>query len=200
MPSPTLAATLAAYAGITGAHIAGHYNAASKEGVRLSTNVGNLTESWNVPNERRRGDYESAQKKYPSLAGLLLTDKEYADENNRKRTNIHGGGFDMQGKLTELVSSAYPDQDVAKSVRMAEAIHEALYASGVFEKVAKNMIPGGDFGGMEQTSGNKHTRGLIALDALKNLIMATNGKKETNWDMRPTVIDGAPGLLYSRFF
>lgn len=200
MPSPTLAATLAAYAGITGAHLAGHYDAANKEGVPISTNVRALTESWNVPNDRQPGDYEAAIKKNPSLANLFMTDKEYADMNNRKRANIHGGGFDMQGKITQLVSDAYPDQDVAKSVRMAEAIHEALYASGAFEKGAKDMIQGGDFGGMEKTSGNKQTRAIVALDAIKNFIMATNGKKETNWDVRPTVIDGAPGAMFSTRF
>jgi hypothetical protein len=197
MPSPTLAATLAAYAGISGAHLAGHYDAANKHSIPISMDAKGMSERWSVPNERKPGDYEKASGK--SWAKLYMSDKEYEDALNRTRADIHGGGFDMQGKITQLVSEAYPDQDIAKSARMAQSIHEALYVSGVFEKMAKGetAFPGGDFGGMEKTSGNKQTRAIVALDAIKNFIMATNGKKEKDWDIRPTVIDGSPGAVFN---
>lgn len=195
MASPTLEGTLAAYAGIVGSHIVGHFNAAHKENVPIKLNAKNLTEEWSVPNKRKSGDLEKAlQQPY---GYLYMTDTEYNNELNRKRANIHGGGFDLQGKFTQFISEAFPDSDSAKSTRMAQALYEMVYASGLSDKMANNMIKGGDFGGIKQTSGNKQMRALITLDAIKNAIMATNGKPETNWDIRPTVVDGSPGAVFT---
>lgn len=153
---------LAAYAITSGAlHPYGHVAEGSRHEVPVRINYGDLAEYW--------------------------------DENaggSRVQTDMHGGGFAMQDRI----SRAMPYGGEASALATANAINKLLYMAGAHKLGGAKK---GDIKNMKEQSGNKRVNMYLLASALADLDKAR--RPERDWDLSFTTMDeGAPGLMYSR--
>lgn len=162
------------------AHTGGHFVEASRKDMPMSLDAKNFVEWWGqAPNGPKFQINEATGKPEQVPGGLSSLD----------RSSIHGAGFSFQ----DLMEQAQNDPEKRKNMALANAIIKGLYLSGAPNKISKEMIAGGDIGGMERESGNKDTKGLLALSLLADLYKYNN--PNSNVDLRFVTPNGAPGVM-----
>lgn len=152
---------LEAYALSAGAmHPYGHVEAGDRKDNPVKIDYKNLIEKWDT----RKGG-------------------------NSAQTDLHGGGFEMQDKLSGLSNS--PD------LSLSNAIYKLLYLMGSYK--FGSGIGEGDIKAMQRTSGNKYVPEIIAATALSDLYKSQN--PTADWSLGFTTLNGGtPGLIFNKRF
>ena len=155
-----LRSLIAAYALSAGLiHPYGHVDAGNRNDIPVSLDYKNLAENWDT----RKGG-------------------------NRAQTDLHGGGFEMQDRISGLANSP--------ELNSVNALYKLLYLAGSHKMGGAQE---GDVNAMERTSGNKNVNALLAASVLSDLYKSQNPGQ--NWNVGFTTLGrGTPGLTYNRRF